>query len=220
MTLERNSPITYLLHLCTFAIDKPRGTVVTNVHETSNDRVSPSWFVQLDLDKPFCLSMLDKILDLQRYGEGGGKEGRKEVKRGGGEIKRDKEKRGEEWGGIKRERGRRNKEGHSGEEREREGVEKHQLHSDIHNPQLCKPLWLDQGGWDDLPDQGTLHTRYLTSQCLDDARHVHKTNKHCILRNSDSNLNAPTLVIGTKLLKTPMKIWLLDGSLHCIYTFN
>ena len=92
VTLERNSPITYLLHLRTFAIDKPRGTVVTNVHETSNDRVSPSWFIQLDLDKPFCLSMLDKILDLQRYGEGGGKEGRKEVKRGGGEIKRDKEK--------------------------------------------------------------------------------------------------------------------------------
>ena len=66
--------------------------------------------------------------------ERGGKEGRKEIKRGGGEIKRDKEKRGEEWGGIKRERGRRNKEGHSGEEREREGVEKHQLHSRYTQP--------------------------------------------------------------------------------------
>ena len=136
---------------------------------TSNDRVSPSWFVQLDLDKPFLLSMLDKILDLQRYGEGG-KEGRER------DIKR-KEKRREEWGkgrkrrGIKkREGGRRNKEVFSGEEREREGEEKHQLHSDTHNPQPCKPLWPDRGESDDLPDQGTLHTRYSTSQCLEDAR--------------------------------------------------
>ena len=62
---------------------------------TSNDRVSSSWFKQLNLDKPFCLSMLDKIFDLQRCGEGGEgrkggrEEGKKERDRGGGEVKRD-----------------------------------------------------------------------------------------------------------------------------------
>ena len=107
VTLERNSPITYLLHLRTFAIDKPRGTVVTNVHETSNDRVSPSWFVQLDLDKPFCLSMLNKILDLQRYGEGG--EGREKGSKERG--RRNKEGQGEERGRV-------------GRDKKREGEEK------------------------------------------------------------------------------------------------
>ena len=75
------------------------------------------------------------------------------------EEKRDKKERG--GGEIKR---------YFWEKKEKGREEKHQLHSDTHNPQPCKPLWLDRGELDDLPDQGTLHTRYSTSQCLEDAR--------------------------------------------------
>lgn len=70
---------------------------------TSNDRVSPSWFVQLDLDKPFLLSMLDKILDLQRYGEGG-KEGRGGRKVGRGTL-RERRREGKSGGKGGREEG-------------------------------------------------------------------------------------------------------------------
>ena len=58
-----------------------------NVHVTPNDRVSSSGFIQLNLDKPFCLSMLDKIFYLQRCGEGreGRNGGREEGRNGGRE---------------------------------------------------------------------------------------------------------------------------------------
>ena len=65
-----------------------------NVHVTSNDRVSSSWFIQLNLDKPFCLAMLDKILDLQRCGEG--REGRKEGKEEGRKVGKKKKRETEE----------------------------------------------------------------------------------------------------------------------------
>lgn len=131
-----------------------------NVHVTSNDRVSSSWFIQLNLDKPFCLAMLDKILDLQRCVEGreGGKEGREEGRKVGRERQRRRRNKGGYPGGRKRKGKSKRMEGKRRRERGRGTANTNYITK--HNPQLCKPLWLYRGGWDDLPGQDTLHTRY------------------------------------------------------------
>ena len=69
-----------------------------NVHVTPNDGVSSSGFIQLNLDKPFCFSMLDKILYLQRCGEGreGRKGGREEGRKEGREEGKKRETEGKE----------------------------------------------------------------------------------------------------------------------------